>query len=110
MNGFRCPALQDSERLMNAHTLVVGYGNSLRRDDAVGLHVADAVWQLGLPGVRVISVQQLTPELAVALAEAPRAIFVDASADRTNASVEASPLHPCAAESISGHISNPGAL
>ena len=43
--------------------LVIGYGNTLRGDDGVGVLVADALegWN---QAVRTLSVQQLTPELA----------------------------------------------
>jgi hydrogenase maturation protease len=59
--------------------LVIGYGNTLRRDDGVGVKVAEAVAALNLPGVRVITRHQLVPELAEPLARARAAIFVDAS-------------------------------
>ena len=62
--------------------LVIGYGNPLRRDDGIGPAVAEAVAGLGLPGVRVLVVHQLTPELAADLAGARLAVFVDAGAGR----------------------------
>ncbi len=58
--------------------LVIGYGNTLRRDDALGCLVAEAVERWQRPAVRAISVPQLTPELAAELAPAAAAIFVDA--------------------------------
>lgn len=63
--------------------IVIGYGNDLRGDDAAGRRVADAVAARHLPGVRVLSVVQLTPELAADLAGCRLVVFVDASlADR----------------------------
>jgi hydrogenase maturation protease len=62
-------------------TLVVGYGNDLRSDDGAGRVVADRIEALGLPGVTVRSVSQLTPELALEMAGADRVIFVDASVE-----------------------------
>jgi hydrogenase maturation protease len=62
-------------------TLVIGYGNPLRGDDAVGWHVASAVAAWKLSHVRARAVQQLTPELAELLASVRRAIFVDARSD-----------------------------
>lgn len=59
--------------------LVIGYGNDLRGDDAAGRRVAHAVAARHLPGVRVLSVVQLTPELAADLADCRLAVFVDAS-------------------------------
>jgi hydrogenase maturation protease len=61
-------------------TLVVGYGNVLRGDDAAGPCVAEALAERRLPGVHAIAVQQLTPELAALIAEAETVIFVDAHA------------------------------
>ena len=58
--------------------LVIGYGNSLRRDDGVGPRVAEAIEELQLPGVRTLVCQLLTPEFADPIARARRVIFVDA--------------------------------
>jgi hydrogenase maturation protease len=59
-------------------SLVVGYGNVLRGDDGVGPWVAEALAATAPPDVRVLTVHQLTPELAEPLAEAEIVIFVDA--------------------------------
>src|SRR5262245_1795360 len=58
--------------------VVIGYGNDLRGDDAVGLRAAQAVAAWDMPGVCGLAVHQLTPELAEILAGAALAIFVDA--------------------------------
>jgi len=58
--------------------LVIGYGNPLRGDDAAGPLLAERVAAWQLPGVTVLAVQQLTPELAAELAECDRAVFLDA--------------------------------
>jgi Ni,Fe-hydrogenase maturation factor len=47
--------------------LVIGYGNELRGDDAIGQWVA-----------RAVAAHQLTPELAEDLAHTDYAVFVDA--------------------------------
>lgn len=62
-----------------ADVLVIGYGNTLRGDDGIGPAVAEQVARLGLPGVRVLAVHQLAPELAADLADARVAVFVDAT-------------------------------
>jgi hydrogenase maturation protease len=59
--------------------LVIGYGNELRRDDAVGPKVAASIAVWKLPDVQTLVCQQLTPELADPIASAGRVIFVDAS-------------------------------
>jgi len=66
--------------------LVVGYGNSLRGDDAVGQVVAEALSAAGdhVPGLEramVVAAQQLTPEMALDLSRSAFAVFVDAACD-----------------------------
>ena len=57
-------------------TLVVGFGHPLRRDDGVGLWVAQRLE--GMPGVEVVAAQALTPELIPKVATSDLVIFVDA--------------------------------
>jgi hydrogenase maturation protease len=61
--------------------LLLACGNSLRRDDGVGLKIAEAAEHL-FPAsrLRIVSAQQFTPEMAAELAETEMVIFVDASA------------------------------
>ncbi len=65
------------------HTLIIGYGNSLRGDDGAGPALIEAIekrmgcsrsqdWQL-------ISCMQLIPELTAVMSHCRRVIFVDAS-------------------------------
>jgi hydrogenase maturation protease len=58
--------------------LVIGYGNQLRGDDAVGRHAAELLkderWG-------VITCHQLAPELAEDLAASSVAVFLDAHAE-----------------------------
>jgi hydrogenase maturation protease len=59
--------------------LVIGYGNTLRRDDAVGVRVAELLAADGrVVGVDVLAVHQLTPELAIDVGGASFVVFVDA--------------------------------
>ena len=55
--------------------LVIGYGNDLRSDDAVGKRVAEAVATWKLLSVQALAVHQLTLELTVKLTDVHRAIF-----------------------------------
>lgn len=63
--------------MAEAGDLVIGLGNSLRGDDGVGCWLAERAgrWR---PSPQVLTVQQLTPELAEPLARARRVLFVDA--------------------------------
>jgi hydrogenase maturation protease len=54
--------------------LVIGYGNPLRGDDAVGLHVARAARAAGFEAIETL---QLAPELAERIAAARVVVFVD---------------------------------
>ena len=63
------------------HFLVIGYGNTLRGDDGVGPHVAEAIGAMRLPEVHTIVCQQLSPEHAAPISLAETVIFVDAAVD-----------------------------
>lgn len=58
--------------------LIIGYGDKLRGDDAVGLRVAEIVASWHLPSVQSLAVPQLTPELVNDIAASDYVIFVDA--------------------------------
>jgi len=64
-----------------ADLLVIGYGNTLRRDDSVGPLVAEAVEELRLPRVWTLSLPQLAPEHGECLSRVKSVIFVDAAID-----------------------------
>jgi hydrogenase maturation protease len=91
-------------------TLVIGYGNDLRGDDAVGPLAATAVAEWDAPGVWALAVHQLTPELAEALAAADLAIFVDACTSPERAEVETQRIEPATIDSALGHTGDPCAL
>jgi hydrogenase maturation protease len=74
--------------------LVIGYGNTLRRDDGAGCLVADEVRSWARPNVRALSVFQLTPELADDLSSSQMAIFVDARVDAPSAGVRVEEVVP----------------
>ena len=57
-------------RSTSKEIIVIGYGSSLRSDDAAGARAAAAIADWGLPGVRAMDAQQLTPELAEPLSSA----------------------------------------
>jgi hydrogenase maturation protease len=90
--------------------LIIGYGNELRGDDAVGLRVAEALGQLKLPGTQVLTVPQLTPELAEPLSQADTAIFVDAAVDGPAGQVEVTPCGPVDLGRPLGHVGDPDSL
>lgn len=86
--------------------LVIGYGNELRGDDAVGPWVARNVANWNQAGVVGLAVHQLTPELAPALSEAETVVFVDAHADEDGGGVRFHRLD-AGPGAVIGHISDP---
>jgi len=63
--------------------LVIGYGNPLRGDDAIGQAVAELLaGTAAIDGAEVIACHQLLPELAERIAGVTLAVFVDAEAGR----------------------------
>ena len=62
--------------------LIIGLGNTLRGDDAVGRIAAQRVrCELSTPEIRVIDQVGPTPELAAEIAAASLVVFIDASLD-----------------------------
>jgi hydrogenase maturation protease len=73
----------EAAMLKSQSILLIGYGNPLRGDDAVGRVVARAVEQWYLPNVNVLILHQLAPELAEDLAKVDSVYFIDACVDIT---------------------------
>jgi hydrogenase maturation protease len=100
--------------------VVIGYGNELRGDDAVGPRAAQAVAAWDVPGVCGLAVHQLTPELAELLATSALAIFVDARVPASGAAagvsgcpapaIEVRQLEPCGVNTALGHTGEPCVL
>lgn len=93
--------------------LIIGYGNTLRRDDGVGYAMAEAVEEWALSGVRSRAVHQLTPELAAEMAQADLVIFVDAAAQPAIAASDElmlEPLSPETSDLAMTHSVNPRSL
>ncbi len=88
--------------------LVVGYGNTLRGDDGAGPYVARRLGE-PRPDIRVVEAHQLTPEMAVDLAEVDLAVFVDARADAPERGVEVAEVAEVGGAASSHHVS-PGTL
>jgi hydrogenase maturation protease len=101
-------AMQPSDKATNpaGDFLVIGYGNTLRRDDGVGPRVAEAVAAMNLPGVRTLVCQMLTPELADQISQARIAIFVDAAVDAPG-KVQLRKLEPNDSSQLMAHAADP---
>jgi hydrogenase maturation protease len=98
--------------------LLIGYGNSLRRDDGAGLILAarlEHAWRSQGVAVKHLPVHQLIPELAAEMAkpEVEFVVFVDARAvapSEVTPQVQVQPLKPELLSPSLGHHLNPATL
>ena len=78
--------------------LILACGNTLRGDDGAGPWLA--AWAADRfraePAVRILSLQQWTPDLAEDLAAATSVLFIDASAAAAPGSLLLAPIQPAA--------------
>ncbi|HME80409.1 MAG TPA: hydrogenase maturation protease [Mycobacterium sp.] len=63
---------------MTPNAIIIGIGNDFRRDDGVGLAVAQRIAERNLPGVRVLSGISESTAMLDAWSGASRAVVVDA--------------------------------
>ena len=102
--------IADRPRELLPDNLIIGYGNSLRSDDSIGVRVAEIVASWHLPEVRSLPRPQLTPELAADLARADLVIFVDACQATETKIIELQALKPLNSTEIRSHFSDPRAI
>ena len=95
---------------MPSELLVIGYGNTLRRDDGVGARVAETIEALAIPGVRTLACPQLTPELADPVSQVEAVIFVDASAEGPLVHVSLRHVKPADSSRMLTHTADPATL
>jgi hydrogenase maturation protease len=81
--------------------LILGYGNPLRGDDAMGPIAAERLGGL--------AVHQLTPELAERIAEADAVIFLDADATLPPGEISVTPIEPAEVQ-LTHHAAPAGLL
>ena len=63
----------------NQRPLLLGIGNVLRSDDGLGRVVVEQLARTGELDGEILSIHQLTPELALPMAEASLVVIIDAS-------------------------------
>jgi hydrogenase maturation protease len=77
----QCAALPTANHYPLATVLIVGYGNPLRSDDALGWHACKLLErEFVCQSAQIIACHQLTPELAEPLSQCRQAVFIDADA------------------------------
>jgi hydrogenase maturation protease len=93
-------------------TLVLGYGNELRGDDALGVHVARILSEtMEEEAIEVIACNQLTLDLAGAVSRSERVVFVDASLEDPPGEIRCRRISPAARDSFSfSHELDPQSL
>lgn len=90
---------------------IIAYGNPLRSDDGVGLQVAQLL--LGESSnfeTEIISVHQLTPELAEEAARASGVIFIDASRTGEPGKIVYTPVEPDDGGELFSHSLSPAQI
>ena len=93
--------------------LLMGYGNVLRTDDAIGHVLARAMWQRlnqTVEELRVYLLHQLTPEMVVRIAGASYVIFIDAREGGKPGTVICESVSPQINEGAFTHNTDPAAL
>lgn len=90
--------------------LVVGYGNLLRSDDAIGQQIAKDIERWGMPNVKTIAVHQLTPELAETLADFDIIIFVDACPGSDQQDIQIEQIRSSSFNPVARYTSDPRSL
>lgn len=63
---------------------IIGYGNTLRGEDAFGVDVIEELQKFSLKSTKLITHLQLTPEIVLELLDADEIVFVDACYDAEN--------------------------
>jgi len=85
--------------------VIVGFGNTLRGEDGFGVDVLEELEKHSLADTKLISIFQLTPELALELQEFDEIVFVDAAHSESNHYALACNLEKPNQNTLSHHIS-----
>lgn len=85
-------------------TLVIASGNPLRGDDAIGSVAADIVQSWRIPGVNVLAVHQLVPELIDEIKRVQRVLFIDAAVTHFDGGFQAREVEPNPSSQPFGHF------
>lgn len=92
--------------------LIIGYGNTLRRDDGVGAVAAERLAadpRLAGEDVAVRTAYQLLPEMALDMGDASLVVFIDADLRGLPGSIEVRPIEIGAPSSDADAREEPGA-
>ncbi len=91
--------------------LVVGYGNSLRSDDGLGLFAVREIQQkISRPEIEFLEVVQLQPELAETISKKDLVIFIDAVMHGISGETHYELVFPAAKAPGMSHTTDPETL
>jgi hydrogenase maturation protease len=92
----RRSGVSDEAAAMDSRSvLVIGYGNTLRRDDGAGVRAAELMAaDPRFAGVEVLTAYQLTPELSLDIGTASLVVFVDADVRGLPGAIDVRELSP----------------
>ena len=90
--------------------LIIGYGNPLRADDGLGWRAAEQLREAAPPDTEVLTVHQLTPELAEDASRAELVVFIDAGEGGTPGSWKREEIAPDAGGQPFTHHVTPASL
>jgi len=93
--------------------LILGYGNTLRGDDAFGFHAAERLAAaITDPEIEVLALHQLGPELMEPVSRAARVIFLDVRTEGAPGVLVREPVLPATqvAPEVFTHHMTPAAL
>ena len=93
--------------------LILACGNTLRSDDGLGPWLAEWIEDHfpANPGLRILSRQQWTPELAEEIASSQSVLFIDCSIDAAPGSIQLLPVLPAAGpQTVATHHSGAAEL
>ena len=95
-----------------ARVLIIGFGNAVRSDDALGIHAAHALgdYYRDRADVRTIPTSQLSWELAEDLSQADFVLFLDASAAEVPGTIVEEQLESRSSSPELTHHCTPGTL
>ena len=95
-----------------ARVLIIGYGNAVRSDDALGIHAAHALgdYYRDRADVRTIPTSQLSWELAEDLSQADFVLFLDASVAEAPGTIVEEDIDSRSSTTELTHHCTPGAL
>ncbi len=91
--------------------LILAYGNPLRGDDGIGWHVADRLrTRLTQEEVEILSVHQLTPDMAERIHLTDAVIFIDAATSGVPGEIHCATLVACSSRARFSHELSPAAV